>query len=62
MKNILDVLLPYSDHLHPMSLSASNALHNAAFPVCEVVLVSPAATVVKHLASLGLGVVRKPPL
>lgn len=45
-----------------MNLSAFNAQGDAFFAVCEVVLVSPAAAVVKHLAPLGLGVVCEPPL
>lgn len=51
-----------STKLNNHTLSASNALLDAVFPVHEVVLISSAAAVVKHLASLGLGVECKPPL
>lgn len=51
-----------NDKSNNHTLSSSDALVNTVFPVCEVVLVSPAAAEVKHLASLGFEVVCKPPL
>lgn len=52
----------FRDSLRDHTLSASDALDEAVFPGREVVLVSPATTVGKRLASLGLGVECEPPL
>lgn len=48
--------------LNNHTLSSSNTLDNTVFPLCEVVVISPATSVVKHLTFLGIGVVCKPPL
>lgn len=58
MNKVVDVFLLYPDQL--LSVSSSNAISKTASPGYEVVLVSPATTVEKRLASFGLGVVCKP--
>lgn len=57
----MDTCILRNDY-HSRTLSPSDALHDAGLPVCEVVVVAPAAAVHERLAPLGLGVESEPPL
>lgn len=57
---IIKTCIPEKISSNNLTLSAPDALFDAVLPEREVILVSSASAVVKHLAPLGLGVVREP--
>lgn len=58
---VVDVFLPYPDHLHPTIPGSAGALPHAVSAVGEVVLVSSTAAEHKHVAPPGVGVEGEPP-